>query len=388
MWEGTTPLLRAHLTPPAGVTPVEAEPRGRRPGDIYAQPEGRSFAFNIASPFSTTHLTYKDAKGTPVELVVSTRVQATTTPVLTHSSCFTHNIRLKAVAGGAVLLYVAASCEEKPKSYLITVYHSADGKRVSPAAEFEIPKRPAKMADATKAIGTFTVSGTSGDTARFELYQAVMPAEPNKFAANVGIGVTYASYTEDRLGDLVQNVKESQICLTPKLAVVYRLSPRWDLGASGFGSLISLTSSSTPAGLGSVRYFGFNTRIGYNLGLSWFGGQWKLLVGTYAWGMMTAADFGIPLLSGPQVVLLFGKETSGHHGFSTYFKFAPTGESITGLKLSNREVAGGVGYRLSAYGGPHRYDLTLDVSDANFGSDDGFIHSHLNTYTLGLQVSL
>jgi hypothetical protein len=166
--------------------------------------------------------------------------------------------------------------------------------------------------------------------------------------------------------------------------VVYSLGPRWDLGASAFGTPVALPLSSSD--LGSVIYFGLNLRVGYKFGFNWFGANYRLMLGTYSWGMLTSSDYGISFLAGPQVFFTFSKETSGRKAFFGYLKFAPTAEKLSALSLGSREVALGLGYRLSPLEARRRVDLTLDMSDTVFKSDELGLSSNLDTVTAGVQV--
>jgi hypothetical protein len=309
-----------------------------------------------------------------------------------------NGLRIVPGKGRSKFLFVGVRCEARAKSWHITIYTSREAKWVgasvprvpSELIELDIPRTPNSVSDSVLRLGYFELAreDNPGESTRFEIHKARPPTVLQKtsgFSMNLGVGFTYANYHE-ALTDGTRETRESQLGITPKVAAVYQVNSNWDLGVSAFLTLLPLMSTSTPEDLDSVRYFGFNMRVGRNLGLDLLGGQWKILVGSYFWGMLTSSDYGVVFLTGPQAVLSYSKETATRKQFSAYLKFAPTSESLSSLSLANRELAIGVGYRLSAPGAKNRWDLSFDFSDTKLTGVEVPHVLQLNTYTLGVAV--
>ena len=192
-----------------------------------------------------------------------------------------------------------------------------------------------------------------------------------------GLGVSYITTTETA----VQNY--STIALTAKVGANYLLIPgKLDAGMSFYVTALQLSKSYAV----SARYFGFNTRIGYVL--PQFDPKWfiSLYGGWYYTTMMVTGDvFGFKNLSGPQIYPTVRRVLDNNDVIAVYFKFSPISSSFSLLKLSDREIAGGVAYVHPLPGG-HSIAGTFDYS--NISLTIAGVALQNNSLTLGAQYGL
>lgn len=161
-------------------------------------------------------------------------------------------------------------------------------------------------------------------------------------------------------------------------------SKKWELGISGFGTLLPF-GVSAPASFvePSLRFIGINARMGYRL--RW-GDGWNaaLLGGIYYTTTSYGGNrpFGFRNLAGPQVFPVISKlvgatKTSALGG---YLKFSPVAENLNLLTLANRELALGMFWRRTL-GNGHPFSYSLDWS--TLALDNGVTAISVNTISVG-----
>jgi hypothetical protein len=189
------------------------------------------------------------------------------------------------------------------------------------------------------------------------------------------LGTTHLSYTETNIAPF------SAILVTPKLGITYALSEQWNLGASAFMNVASL-SSSNPATL--VRFTGLNARVAFSFAASHSPWKTSLMLGAYSLGMsVTPKTFGFDRLLGPQAMIAERKTLDDLNALTAYAKYSAL-MLQSGLSLSNRELAGGLSYERKL--GGNFYTLAFDASIFDFAVEP--VQSQSRTLSLSLGMGL
>jgi hypothetical protein len=189
----------------------------------------------------------------------------------------------------------------------------------------------------------------------------------------MGLGTTYIDYEERRRSNTV-NLQQIGITLKPSASLL--LSPSWELSASGFFTLVPFQLTGEPEGLGSARFYGINSRVGYRLTSEdtdnslWIHTGWYFL-GTLIGSATPELVYGVEAMNGPQFLMNYRLRTGHGRSASIYAKIAFI-QNATGFSLSDREWAFGGSYPIS-----NKISATVDVSRLNYQTFD------LNTYSLG-----
>ncbi len=206
--------------------------------------------------------------------------------------------------------------------------------------------------------------------------------EPKKMSHpfSPSLGISMLHYTEGTSIDF------SEIATTVKLG--YRVDlkpPRFDLGINAFFTAFALSSTlaRAPSGFNnvSVKYLGFNAKVGY---LLYQDPSWRIALyggGYYTTMFVTGNSFGFNNLSGPQlfpVVSTF----FGSNSLSAYLKFSPVGEGFNIASLSDREIAGGISYAHS-YAEGNSISLHLDISQLSITVGDIPVTSSSTSFSVG-----
>ena len=180
-----------------------------------------------------------------------------------------------------------------------------------------------------------------------------------RFFVSPGLGLSQLSFTQTG-----QSSYQS-IVTTVKVSANYLLlPPKWDLGATGFLNIASLSKSSSS----DVRVLGMNLRLGYIF--PEIKAPWRLsLYGGWYYSTLLATDqsFGYRNISGPQLYPSVRRLLENGHALSGYFKFSPISSAFSLLKLSNNEMAVGFAYSIPT---PHRtYSITFDYARVTLTDD-------------------
>jgi hypothetical protein len=177
-----------------------------------------------------------------------------------------------------------------------------------------------------------------------------------------GLGITHLSFSQDS-----QSSSQSyqSFLTTVKVSANYLLfPPKWDLGATGFLNVVSLSKSSAS----DVRVLGMNLRMGYIF--PEVKAPWRLsLYGGWYYSTMLATDqsFGYRNISGPQLYPSIRRVLDNGHAVSGYFKFSPISSALSLMKLSNNELA--VGFAYSIPTSTRTYGITLDFARVTLTDD-------------------
>jgi hypothetical protein len=205
--------------------------------------------------------------------------------------------------------------------------------------------------------------------------EKVIPEKKWFLVPGVGVSMITAKQTN------VEDYKTTAI--SGKVSLNHRLVPqKWDLGLSTFFTVAQLSKSSDV----NVRYLGLNFRVGYlvpNLSTDWFlsiYGGWY-----YTTTFNDSQEFGYANLSGPQIYPSIKKVLPNGDVVSVYFKYSPVSSSFNLLKLSNREIAGGLSY-IRLLPDDHSIGASFDISNISLTIDD--IVTQTNSLTLGIQYGL
>lgn len=176
--------------------------------------------------------------------------------------------------------------------------------------------------------------GTAGNMTKLESDE---PEIPKRRMLDRGIGVTYISYKDQRIPDL------TSISPTAKLTYTKEAwSPEWEFSGGAFFTLFNVTNTAEE----SLRFFGVNARLGYDLPFVRYPWKVKLTGGAYYTTMFVGNEkFGFRNMKGPQlfpvVMRDFGK---GRFSYS-YLKYAPVTSGFADFG-GNRELAFGGGYKI------------------------------------------
>lgn len=185
--------------------------------------------------------------------------------------------------------------------------------------------------------------------------ETVETAPPKKLFVSGGLGITNISYKEDGYGTF------KSIAMTGKFSTTYLLlPPRWDVGFSGFFTLLNLTKSPNV----SARFLGLNARAGYTVPS--ISDPWKFSIfgGLYYTTMLTSpSSFGFTNMSGLQLFPVLRKKLKDNHAVSGYFKFSPVSQGFGFKDLSNREIAFGLSYSMPLKTEGRSLNYTFDIAN-------------------------
>lgn len=195
-------------------------------------------------------------------------------------------------------------------------------------------------------------------TVNFDQYASVVykSGDRKKWSVIPALGFTYYNYTETYVGTI------NMVGLTFKVTGSYRLSDRFDLGANSYITVLPLFTSDTSR---TTRFWGVNARLGYKT--SWLPAPWAFyLKGGYYYTTMlvSPSDHGFTDMNGPQIYPVVTRRIGKGMGHA-YFKYSP----IAQLSLSNRELAGGLGYH-HQLDGNRTLSFELDVANIAFTALD------------------
>ena len=185
-----------------------------------------------------------------------------------------------------------------------------------------------------------------------------------KYSVTAGIGPTLITYQQTGL------TKFNETAITGKIAYAYRFDGnRWDFAANFFGNLVAIQSSLSGS---SITFYGFNGRLAYIVPgiaepfrLSLSAGLYYLLAKSSG-----PVAFGFNNLAGPQFFPTLSYMYDKDNRILGYLKFSPVSDNLSLLKLTNRELAGGVGWSHAISNG-HSIAGTLDLSSLHFDAGDG-----------------
>lgn len=201
---------------------------------------------------------------------------------------------------------------------------------------------------------------------------------PSPFHFSLGSNLTRASYIE-KLQERPSSYQA--ILLTLKASASFKLLENFDLGIGGFYSALPLRKSTSATG----HFLGLNFRGGFWIPL--WKGAWNLgvLGGYYFTTMMVNSfDFGYRDVGGPQLFPVLRRKFNNNSYVSFYFKYSPVSNRLQLLKLTSREIAGGM-----AYGFPNSsISPTLDIAHLSLDLPqlDNFKATNL-TISLGLSLN-
>ncbi|MCC7442497.1 MAG: hypothetical protein IT285_12745 [Bdellovibrionales bacterium] len=341
------------------------------PGDAPELGEGQVVAFETGSLQAQADLMIQSAGQAAVPVGMSVRLKQGTGAVLIDESCSGSGVELlltRTPGAEPDFPYAGVSCQEGDAALAVFVHTPAGHSIDSPAlgksigggsgwSGFRIGKPKTGWDPAKPRLGSFKLGGGSGKSTSPSFVVQKSGDGGKRFAWYGNLGFTYLAYTESPGG-----VEVSELFLTMKVGADYWLVPRrWNVGGNLFVNMIPITKS--PDSVETVRFYGLNGRVTYQIPLK--GPKWTLgvAVGKYVWGMIVQdSAYGIKLLSGWQMFVQGGMNDSGGRRAFAYIKISPISESALGINFSNLEFAFGGGYRLSAPGTPRPLTLTLDVS--------------------------
>ncbi len=191
-----------------------------------------------------------------------------------------------------------------------------------------------------------------------------------------GLSATYLQFDHN----IRAIYKFSEVALTAKLGYRYLwLPPNWDVGISGFVTALPLSTT----GPESIRFIGFNFRVGYVLPFVTSPWRVSIFAGTYYNTMaFHSGRFGYKNANGPQIYPTIERELNSGSSIFVYFKFSPVSNRFDFLDLESREIAGGGGYRFSL---PNQdtIGVALDYADFNMKID----RSQVSTRSFSLGVN-
>ena len=173
---------------------------------------------------------------------------------------------------------------------------------------------------------------------------------------SAGLGVSLIAFTQSNVEPL--NMK----ALTFKASYGYRFkNSRLDFGMSSFLTALPLTTSDV-----TIRFFGFNGRVGY--AIPGINAPWRVSLMAGAYYTTTFADslIGYQHVGGPMFFPVVQRAFAKGAAFAGYFKFSPISDGMQFLDMSSREIAGGISW--SEPVGRNRLSFSLDISDLKITS--------------------
>ena len=173
-----------------------------------------------------------------------------------------------------------------------------------------------------------------------------------------------------------------------KGGATYPLSDRLALGLGAFGSAFILTSSLSPAGAPTSRWYGVNARAAYLLIDRSDTNKFYLSPGFYLWGMLQPRatanlSYGVQSLSGPQIVMSgrFKNETGREYG--GYLKIALISDGFN-FKARNNELAAGGSYQIGKIDSNWKWNVSADIARAAYRTPSE--NFELLSYSISLGV--
>lgn len=232
------------------------------------------------------------------------------------------------------------------------------------------------------ALGSFRIQGAYNPSINDEFEIRFKP-ETEKWNFQAALSSTYLGYTEP-----TNSGREiSQLGFTGKFIFDYRVKPdTFHFGGNVWGTLIPIALSRTPENTPTTRYLGASLRGMYLIPATFnpIGARWSVSLGWYAWSMLGQDEYGVSLLSGPQVVIGASRKFGDGKKWSSYVKFAPISKALGEFSTDSYEIATGGGYSFLAKN--REYTIVLDL--ARVSATDGVGRLALTTVNLGLQIPL
>ncbi|MBI4924625.1 MAG: hypothetical protein HY843_01760, partial [Bdellovibrio sp.] len=201
--------------------------------------------------------------------------------------------------------------------------------------------------------------------------QSQILEKKNEFST--GLGITVLSYKQTSKSDV------SLISSTFKGSYDRNIfNPNWALGASVFTTAVNFKNNIAGT---SVRFLGFNLRLGYRF--SFLKHPWDFILfggGYYSTMFVTQCQFGYTNVYGPQIFPVIKRMLSNGHIISSYLKISPVTDGFSVIKLSTREIATGVNY---AFQLKNKSWVALSFDYANLVLYLSGNTARVNSYTLG-----
>ncbi len=185
------------------------------------------------------------------------------------------------------------------------------------------------------------------------------------------LGYSSVIYQESYKTDYVARV------LTAKLQYQFRLTPSWVIGASTYGTALTLSSNQPN---NSVRFVGLNLRLGYNRPAKPSSWSFGVLGGWYYNTMLVGENsFGVKNLSGPQLFPTVIRQFGPGSFMSAYLKFSPTLNDLKLMPLEDRELGAGVALT-QAIGKSKQASISFDASNLRENFDT--LQVNMTTFSL------
>jgi hypothetical protein len=291
-----------------------------------------------------------------------------------HSSCIQQKIGIRTLQDLEQLEWAYAYCQPRDaNSVVMSVFSSAPEKlqvtggwwthRPNPnLTTFIIAKPPVgvpfgtrlRISTAAHGIGTYSLVWVAPKDDLF-----VKP-----FGFTLGAGLSYAKYQEPRVRI---ELPEAGINLKGGLRRSL-IQNRLDVDVSAYTLLAQSLSTTTAS---AAHFFGANIRLGYKLPISLAKLQWYTFLGFYYWKMLVnSQNFGVDLLTGPQIFLSARSDVASARPFFTYLKYALMVDSDQSLHPNNRELAVGAGIQIIRWRRQSLY-WTADLAHMSMTSVDG-----------------
>jgi hypothetical protein len=217
---------------------------------------------------------------------------------------------------------------------------------------------------------TITIAGSDGPS-------RLNANRPNRWYFFPGLAISSVSTKQTEFGNY------NTLALTPKLSLNYRLKPGvFDLGLSAFSTTYQFSKTTSA----KANYIGLNARLGYLLPA--FDSNWFLSIygGWYYTTMVVSnRSFGYVDISGPQIYPTVRYVMENGDAISAYLKFSPVSEKLSLMNISNREIAGGLGYIWILENG-QSFSLNLDVSNIILSRESKTVEN--DSVSIGVQYGI
>jgi len=214
---------------------------------------------------------------------------------------------------------------------------------------------------------------------QWDLYQRMLSADNLRTPWRISPGLSYTSLSYNQT--FVHPISESNI--TAKLGLQYFITPSvWDIGFSGYYTLMNLTS--TPSTL-KLQFLGINGRVGYTLTPKLSRFKVRLMSGWYYLTTISTARIGFQNVGGPLLFPTFDYVISEQRSVGFYLKYAPMVGGVSSASLSNAEIAGGASYSFPLEPYLQTFHVNLDVSSLNLTVGAAAVQT--TTFNLGIGTS-
>ncbi|MCC7442263.1 MAG: hypothetical protein IT285_11555 [Bdellovibrionales bacterium] len=362
----------------------------------FSPGDGEIITFDTQAIVAKGNLVVRDPERKIKEYGVLLEPSFIEATIMTHDSCLDFWVEIMRKQGKARYLYNAISCDITEKNELdIYVFFSPDARWDGSQFRGALTKgqgwiryrMPLPRVDRKVVLGYVRVNHASGSKDSATVQRVVFNGveASRRWRINVGLGATLMSYTEQPF-----EYEVTDIAMTAKVVVNYVLVPeKFEFSTNLFGTVLTLTHDSTPSNLKAPRFLGINMRMGYQFPGQLLGGKWQALLGWYIWTMhVPSKQYGINLLSGPQVFLLYRTSHRRSRNFFVYAKYAPIVDNLDNFSTSNSETAIGGGYQITRPGSRSPMFANLDFSTASFKAFQKVNDMTLNTVSLGVSWNL